>query len=105
MNKTAKTSKDADDQRVRGIKRKTRKHSSAEEKIRIVLAGLRGEESIATLCRREGIAESLHYSWSNSLSARGRLQWFAHLPVRRRKVGRLLANWLNRRDDHNCRRR
>lgn len=49
---------------VRDIRRRTRKHHSAEEKIRIVLEGLRGEDSIAALCRREGIAESLYYSWS-----------------------------------------
>ena len=48
------------EQSVRDIRRKTRKQYSAEEKIRIVLEGLRGEESIAALCRREGIAES-HY--------------------------------------------
>ena len=64
MNKRSGTSKEAADKLVRGIKRKTRKHYSAEEKIRIVLAGLRGEESIAGLCRREGIAESLYCSWS-----------------------------------------
>ena len=49
---------------VRDIRRRTRKQYSAEEKIRIVLEGLRGEDSIAALCRREGIAESLYYSWS-----------------------------------------
>ena len=65
MNKTSGTSKNAADKLVRGIKRKTRKHYSAEEKIRIVPAGLRGEESLAALCRREGISESLYYSWSN----------------------------------------
>jgi transposase len=48
------TSKDAADKLVKGIRRKTRKHYSSEEKIRIVLAGLRGEESIAALCRCEG---------------------------------------------------
>ena len=48
---------------VKDIRRATRKHHSAEEKIRIVLDGLRGEYSIAELCRREGIAESLYYSW------------------------------------------
>lgn len=53
MNKKSGTSKDAADKLVKGIKRKTRKQYSAEEKIRIVLAGLRGEESIAALCRRE----------------------------------------------------
>ena len=42
----------------------TRKQYGAEEKIRIALAGLRGEESIAALCRSEGIAESLYYNWS-----------------------------------------
>lgn len=50
---------------VRDIRRATRKHHSAEDKIRIVLEGLRGEESIAALCRREAIAESLYYAWSN----------------------------------------
>ena len=72
MNKTSGTSKDAADKLVRGIKRKTRKHYSAEEKIRIVLAGLRGEESIAALCRREGIAESLYYSWSKEFLEAGK---------------------------------
>ena len=45
---------------VRNIRRATRKHHAAEEKIRIVLDGLRGETSIAELCRREGIAESMY---------------------------------------------
>lgn len=72
MNKKSGTSKDAADKLVRGIKRKTRKHYSAEEKIRIVLAGLRGEESIAALCRREGIAESLYYSWSKEFLEAGK---------------------------------
>jgi len=49
---------------VRNIRRATRRRFSAEEKIRIVLDGLRGEDSIAELCRREGIAQSLYYSWS-----------------------------------------
>ena len=72
MNKTSGTSKDAADKLVRGIKRKTRKHYSAEKKIRLVLAGLRGEESIAALCRREGIAESLYYSWSKEFLEAGK---------------------------------
>ncbi|WP_437440846.1 IS3 family transposase [Ruegeria arenilitoris] len=72
MNKKSETSKDAADKLVRGIKRKTRKHYSAEEKIRVVLAGLRGEESIAALCRREGIAESLYYSWSKEFLEAGK---------------------------------
>jgi transposase len=57
---------------VRDIRRATRKHRSAEEKIRIVLEGLRGESSIAELCRREGIAESLYYSWSKEFLEAGK---------------------------------
>ena len=72
MNKKSGTSKDAADKLVKGIKRKTRKHYSAEEKIRIVLAGLRGEESIAALCRREGISESLYYTWSKEFMEAGK---------------------------------
>lgn len=56
----------------RGIKRKARKHYSAEEKIRIVLAGLRGEESIVALCRREGITASPYYSWSKEFLEAGK---------------------------------
>ncbi len=62
MNKKSSSSKVAADKLVKNIRRKTRQTYSAEEKIRIVLAGLRGEESISALCRREGIAESLYYS-------------------------------------------
>jgi transposase len=72
MNKKSGTSKDAADRLVRGIRRKTRKHYSSEEKIRIVLAGLRGEESIAALCRREAIAESLYYNWSKEFLEAGK---------------------------------
>ena len=57
---------------VKNIRRATRKHHSAEEKIRIVLDGLRGEYSIAELCRREGIAESLYYSWSKEFLEAGK---------------------------------
>jgi transposase len=57
---------------VRDIRRATRKHHSAEDKIRIVLEGLRGEESIAALCRREGIAESLYYAWSKEFLEAGK---------------------------------
>ena len=57
---------------VRDIRRKTRKQYSAEEKIRIVVSGLRGEDSIAELCRREGIAESLYYSWSKEFLEAGK---------------------------------
>ena len=57
---------------VRDIRRKTRKQYSAEEKIRIVVSGLRGEESIAALCRHEGIAEGLYYSWSKEFLEAGK---------------------------------
>ena len=57
---------------VKDIRRATRKQHSAEEKIRIVLDGLRGEYSIAELCRREGIAESLYYSWSKEFLEAGK---------------------------------
>jgi transposase-like protein len=54
----------AGEQHVRDIRRATRRKYSSEEKIRIVVSGLRGEYSIAELCRREGIAEGLYYNWS-----------------------------------------
>ena len=60
------------DQIIRDIKRKTRKQYGAEEKIRIVLDGLRGEDSIAELCRREGIAQSLYYKWSKDFMEAGK---------------------------------
>ena len=60
------------EQVVRDIRRRTRKHHSAEEKIRVVLEGLRGEDSIAALRRREGIAESLRYSWSEEFLEAGK---------------------------------
>jgi transposase len=57
---------------VKDIRRATRKQYSAEEKIRIVLDGLRGEETIAELCRHEGIAQSLYYSWSKEFLEAGK---------------------------------
>ena len=60
------------DRLVRDIRRATRRHFSAEEKIRIVLDGLRGETPIAELCRREGIAESMYYSWSKEFLEAGK---------------------------------
>lgn len=57
---------------VRDIRRKTRKNYNAEEKIRIVLEGLRGESSIAELCRREGINQNLYYSWSKTFLEAGK---------------------------------
>ena len=57
---------------VKDIRRATRKQYSAEEKIRIVLDGLKGDDSIAELCRREGIAQSLYYSWSKEFLEAGK---------------------------------
>ena len=57
---------------IKDIRRGTRKQYSAEEKIRIVLDGLRGEETIAELCRREGIAQSIYYKWSKEFLEAGK---------------------------------
>ena len=60
------------EQVVKDIRRKTRRHFSAEDKIRIVLDGLRGDDFIAELCRREGIAQSLYYTWSKEFMEAGK---------------------------------
>ena len=60
------------EQVVKDIRRATRRHFSAEDKIRIVLDGLRGEDSIAELCRKEGIAQSLYYVWSKEFMEAGK---------------------------------
>src|SRR5215204_6251075 len=60
------------EQVVREIRRVTRRHFSAEDKIRIVLEGLRGEDSIAELCRREGIVQNLYYRWSKEFLEAGK---------------------------------
>ena len=57
---------------VRDIKRATRRHFSAEDKVRIVIAGLRGEDSIAELCRTEGIHQNLYYGWSKEFLEAGK---------------------------------
>jgi len=57
---------------VRTIRRKTRRQYNAEEKIRIVLEGLRGEDTVSELCRREGIAQSLYYKWSKEFLEAGK---------------------------------
>ena len=72
MNKKTVGSKDAADKLVKNIRRRTSRKYSAEEKIRIVLTGLRGEEGIAALCRREGIAERLYYKWSKEFLEAGK---------------------------------
>jgi transposase len=63
---------DSAEKTVRDIRRATRRHFSAEEKIRIVLEGLRGEESIAELCRKEGIVQNLYYRWSKEFLEAGK---------------------------------
>ena len=62
------------EKKVRDIKRKSRKRYSGEEKIRIVLDGLRGEEGVGELCRREGITESMYYRWSKEFLEAGKLR-------------------------------
>jgi transposase len=57
---------------VRRIRRKTRKKYSAEDKIRIVIEGLRGDMSVAELCRKEGISQSLYYKWSKEFLEAGK---------------------------------
>ena len=72
MRQKSGTRKAPAEQVIKDVRRATRKQYSAEEKIRIVLEGLRGEESIAALCRREGIAESLYYHWSKEFLEAGK---------------------------------
>jgi len=72
MRQKSGTGKAPAEQIIKDIRRATRKQYSAEEKIRIVLEGLRGEESIAVLCRCEGIAESLYYNWSKEFLEAGK---------------------------------
>jgi len=65
---------------VKNIRRATRRHFSAEDKIRIVLEGLRGEDSIAELCRREGIVQNLYYRWSKDFLEAGKRRLAAIRP-------------------------
>ena len=66
------TDKRSAEKTVRDIRRATRRHYSAEEKIRVVLEGLRGEDSIAELCRKEGINQNLYYRWSKEFLEAGK---------------------------------
>ncbi len=68
----SKKVKDSAEKTVRDIRRRTRRHYSAEEKIRIVLEGLRGEDSIAELCRREGINANVYYRWNKEFLEAGK---------------------------------
>jgi transposase len=69
-----KQTKQSTEAAVREIRRRTRRKFSPEEKIRIVLDGLRGEQSVAELCRREGIAANLYYRWSKDFLEAGKKQ-------------------------------
>lgn len=60
------------EQAIKDIRRRTRRHFSAEDKIRIVLDGLRGEDSISELCRREAIAQNLYYTWAKEFMEAGK---------------------------------
>lgn len=72
MKHTPERHRGSADRTVKDIRRKTRKRYSSEDKIRIVLAGLRGEDTIAELCRQEGISQSQYYSWSKEFMEAGR---------------------------------
>ncbi len=72
MRRKMEATKPSAEKVIKDVRRITRKQYGAEEKIRIVLDGLRGEESIAALCRREGIAESLYYNWSKEFLEAGK---------------------------------
>jgi len=72
MRPKQKNSKAPAERVVKDIRRATRKQYSAEEKIRIVLEGLRGDDSIAELCRREGIAQGVYYKWSKDYMEAGK---------------------------------
>src|SRR5712671_2963931 len=72
MRTKAETDSEEAEQWVRDIRRAMRRQYSAEEKIRIVIAGLRGEDSIAELCRKEGINQNLYYRWSKDFLEAGK---------------------------------
>ena len=72
MRQKSVSTKEHAEQVIKGIRRATRRHFSAEDKTRIVLVGLRGEESIAELCRCEGIVENLYYRWSKEFLEAGK---------------------------------
>src|ERR1044071_1632245 len=72
MGQQSEPGKETAEQVIKEIRRATRRQCSAEEKIRIVLSGLRGEDSIAELCRREGIVQNLYYRWSKEFLEAGK---------------------------------
>ena len=72
MKQTSGPARESAEAALKEIRRATRRQVSAEDEIRIVLEGLRGEDSIAELCRREGIATSIYYSWSKEFLEAGK---------------------------------
>src|SRR5260221_6446729 len=72
MRQASKRIPESAEKTVRDIRRATRRHHSPEEKVRIVLEGLRGEDSIAELCRKEGINQNLYYRWSKEFLEAGK---------------------------------
>jgi len=87
MRMKSESQKPSSERIVKDVRRAMRKPYSAEEKIRIVLDGLRGEHSVAELCRREGIAESLYYNWSKEFLEAGKRR-LAGIPRVRRPATR-----------------
>ena len=89
--KMNETSKRSPEKIIKETKRKTRRKFSSEEKIRIVIEGLRGEDSIATICRREGINPNLYYRWSKDFLEAGkkRLQGDTQREANTNEVGKL----------------
>jgi len=86
MRHTPERHTDAADRTVKDIRRKTRKRYSSEDKIRIVLAGLRGDDTIAELCRQECIAQSQYYSWSKEFMRLVKSDWSVIRPVKQTRV-------------------
>src|SRR5208282_5879205 len=89
MRSKADTHSDEAEKAVRDIRRATRRQYSAEEKVRIVIAGLRGEDSVAELCRKEGINQNLYYRWSKDFLEAGKAEE-AHYWSFDGRVGRLV---------------
>src|SRR3979490_762680 len=81
MRQASKRVPDSAEKTVRDIRRATRRHHSAEEKIRVVLEGLRGEVSTAELCRKEGINQNLYYRWSKEFLEAGKKRLLATRPL------------------------
>jgi transposase len=90
MRQKSQTRQAGADRAIKDIRRATHKQYSAEEKIRIVLDGLRGEETIAELCRREGIAQSIYYKWSKEFMEAGK-RWLAGDTARAASTGEVTA--------------